>query len=87
MVLMTGSKKARNQASIINRPSCGGPKKAGLATYIGLAQARSTRFFCLSKFNNCYPTGQPCPPAWARMNLFPQAAGGVGKMSVLASRG
>ncbi len=35
MVLMNGSKSARNQASIVNRPTCGGPKKAGLAPTVG----------------------------------------------------
>lgn len=32
---MSGSRNARNQASIVNRPSCGGPKKAGLAPRVG----------------------------------------------------
>jgi hypothetical protein len=32
---MSGSKMSRNAASIINRPSCGGPKKAGIAPRIG----------------------------------------------------
>ena len=33
---MSGSKRARNQASLINRTNvCGGPKKAGLAPSIG----------------------------------------------------
>lgn len=35
MVYMSGSKNARNQASIINRPTCGGPKKAGTAPRVG----------------------------------------------------
>lgn len=35
MVYMSGSKAARNQASLINRPTCGGPKKAGLTPTIG----------------------------------------------------
>jgi len=35
MVYMSGSRSARNQASIVNRPSCGGPKKAGLAPRVG----------------------------------------------------
>ena len=36
MVLMNGSKAARNQASIVNRTNvCGGPKKGGLAPSIG----------------------------------------------------
>ena len=35
MVYMSGSRNARNQASIVNRPTCGGPKKAGLAPRVG----------------------------------------------------
>ena len=35
MVYMSGSKNARNAASIINRPSCGGSKKSGLAPSVG----------------------------------------------------
>jgi hypothetical protein len=32
---MSGSRNARNQASITNRPTCGGPKKAGTAPRVG----------------------------------------------------
>lgn len=36
MVLMSGSRNARNQASIVNRPTCGGgSKKSGLAPSVG----------------------------------------------------
>ena len=35
MVYMSGSRNARNQASITNRPTCGGPAKAGLAPTVG----------------------------------------------------
>ena len=35
MVLSNSAKMARNTASIINRPTCGGPKKAGLAPRVG----------------------------------------------------
>lgn len=35
MVYMSGSKASRNQASIVNRPTCGGPKKAGTAPRVG----------------------------------------------------
>ena len=35
MVLMNAAKSARNQASIINRPTCGGVKKAGTAPPVG----------------------------------------------------
>jgi len=32
---MSGSRNARNQASITNRPTCGGNKKAGTAPRVG----------------------------------------------------
>jgi len=32
---MSGSKMARNAASIVNKPTCGGPKKAGTAPRVG----------------------------------------------------
>ena len=36
MVYMSGSRSARNQASIVNRTNvCGGPKKAGTAPRVG----------------------------------------------------
>jgi hypothetical protein len=35
MVLMNAGKAARNQASIINRPTCGGNKKAGTGPRVG----------------------------------------------------
>ena len=35
MVYMSGSRMARNQASIVNRPTCGGVKKGGLAPSVG----------------------------------------------------
>lgn len=35
MVYMSGSRNARNQASIVNRPTCGGPKKAGIVSRQG----------------------------------------------------
>ena len=35
MVLLNASKNARHSASIINRPTCGGDKKAGLSPSIG----------------------------------------------------
>jgi len=35
MVLMSAGKAARNQASIVNRPTCGGPKKAGTGPRVG----------------------------------------------------
>lgn len=35
MVLMNAGRNARNAASIVNRPTCGGPKKGGLAPTVG----------------------------------------------------
>ena len=35
MVLYSAGKMARNAASITNRPTCGGPKKGGLAPSVG----------------------------------------------------
>jgi hypothetical protein len=35
MVLMNAGKNARNAASIVNRPTCGGNKKAGTAPRVG----------------------------------------------------
>ena len=35
MVYMSGSKMSRNAASLTNRPTCGGPKKAGTAPRVG----------------------------------------------------
>ena len=62
MVLLNASKAARNAASLINRPSCGGPKKAGLAPTVGwflssnpnLIGATNTQFglSCIGNFSN-----------------------------------
>lgn len=62
MVLLNASKAARNAASLINRPSCGGPKKAGLAPTVGwflssnpnLIGAVNTQFglVCRGNFSN-----------------------------------
>lgn len=35
MVYMSGGKMARNAASIVNRPTCGGNSKAGTAPRVG----------------------------------------------------
>ena len=35
MVYLSGGKMARNAASIVNRPTCGGPKKSGTAPRVG----------------------------------------------------
>ena len=35
MVLLNAGRNARNAASIVNRPTCGGNKKGGLAPSVG----------------------------------------------------
>ena len=58
MVYMSGGKAARNQASIINRANCGGPKKAGLMGFIGgigtggISPGQSRRFCPSNSCNN-----------------------------------
>ena len=62
MVLLNASKAARNAASLINRPNCGGPKKAGLAPTVGwflssnpnLIGAVNTQFglACIGNYSN-----------------------------------
>jgi len=63
MVYMSGSRSARNQASIVNRTNvCGGNKKGGLAPSVGwflysnpnLIGATNTRYglVCTGNFTN-----------------------------------
>ncbi len=63
MVYMSGSRSARNQASIVNRTNiCGGNKKSGLAPTIGtfissnpnLIRATNTQYglVCVGNFSN-----------------------------------
>ena len=62
MVLLNASKAARNAASLINRPTCGGVKKAGLSPTVGwflssnpnLIGAVNTQFglTCIGNFSN-----------------------------------
>lgn len=40
MVLMTGSKMARYQGTLVNRENCGGNKKTGLARVVGIHSMR-----------------------------------------------
>ena len=44
MAYMSGSKMARNASSIINRPTCGGNKKVGLASTFGLNSANRAAY-------------------------------------------
>ena len=41
---MSGSRMARNTASIVNRPNCGGNKKAGLAPSVGWFMSSNPNF-------------------------------------------
>ena len=43
MVLMSAGRMSRNQASIVNRPTCGGPKKAGTAPRVGWFMSSNPR--------------------------------------------
>ena len=62
MVLSNASKMARNTASITNRPTCGGSKKAGLAPTVGayissnpnLIRGTNTQYglVCIGNYSN-----------------------------------
>lgn len=62
MVYMSGSRMSRNAASITNRPTCGGNKKAGLAPTVGafissnpnLIGATNTQYglVCIGNYSN-----------------------------------
>ena len=54
MAYMSGSKMARNTSSIINRPTCGGNKKVGLAPTIGVNSANLSAY---RRAPNAGPTG------------------------------
>jgi hypothetical protein len=62
MVYYSGGRMARNAASITNRPTCGGNKKAGLAPTVGafissnpnLIGATNTQYglVCIGNYSN-----------------------------------
>ena len=75
MVYMSGSRSARNQASIVNRTNtCGGVKKGGLAPSVGwflysnpnLIGATNTQFglVCKGNFTN------PSQSAWRAIRRY-----------------
>jgi len=75
MVYMSGSRAARNQASIVNRTNvCGGSKKGGLAPTVGvflssnpnLIGATNTQFglVCVGNFTN------PSQSAWRAIRRY-----------------
>jgi hypothetical protein len=65
MVLMSAGKAARNQASIVNRPTCGGMKKGGLPPTVGntYSMRPSLNLRCAPQLSFC-PKGEevPCFP-------------------------
>lgn len=71
---MNSSKAARNAASIVNRPTCGGNKKSGLAPSVGwylssnpnLIGATNTQYglICMGNFTN------PSQSAWRAIRRY-----------------
>jgi hypothetical protein len=62
---MSGGKSARNQASIVNRPTCGGDKKGGLAPTVGNTYSMRPQIYlrCAPQVSFCPTPGQlPCFP-------------------------
>jgi hypothetical protein len=77
MVLMNGSKRARQQDSIKNLPTCGGNKKSGLIRFVGMDSSIS-----LARFGVTTQTqpGLPCTGNLLYTTKRNQlCAGGVGK--------
>ena len=77
MVNMSGSKRARQQDSIKNKPTCGGNKKSGLVRFIGMDSSISlARFGIKSDSRPVY--GMNCPGNFS-IKRNQTCAGGVGK--------
>jgi len=57
MVLMNSAKAARNAASLVNRPNCGGVKKAGTAPSVGWFLSGDVNLRRVNKTNSpiCMP--------------------------------
>ena len=57
MVLMNSAKAARNAASLVNRPNCGGNKKAGTAPTVGFYLSSNVSFRRVNHSNSpiCMP--------------------------------
>ena len=87
MVLMSAGKAVRHQSSLVNRPTCGGNKKAGLMTYTNLRGAGIGKRFC-GRFSNCLPKDKTCPNKDSRFfSKTNPNSGGVGRTRVLTTRG
>ena len=82
---MSAGKRARNQASITNRPTCGGNKKAGILTYssVGNNQFISGGYWRKSMV---YPLYE-CPKAFREGGRNQLTSAMVGRVSVTANRG
>jgi hypothetical protein len=76
MVLYTAGKAARSVAKIVNRPTCGGNKKGGLAPSVGwfngmttlpANNATNTQFglVCVGNYSN--PSQQAARAVWRGM--------------------
>jgi len=76
MVLMSGSKRAREQDSLKNRPTCGGNKKSGLIRLIGMDSSISLARFGVTPATQ---PGLPCTGALYTTRRNQLCAGGVGK--------
>jgi len=77
MVNMSGSKRARQQDSIKNKPTCGGDKKSGLMRFTGMDSSISfSRFGIKSDTRPVY--GMNCPGNFS-VKRNQTCAGGVGK--------
>ena len=71
---MNAAKAARNQASLVNRPTCGGQKKCGLAPTVGLflssnpnlIGATNTQYglVCMGNYTN------PSQSAWRAIRRY-----------------
>ena len=71
---MNAAKAARNAASLINRPTCGGSKKSGLAPTVGwylssnpnLIGATNTQYglICMGNYSN------PSQSAWRAIRRY-----------------
>jgi len=76
MVLMSGSSRARQQDSLVNRPSCGGNKKSGLVRFVGMNSNISLGRFAITSETQ---PGLACTGAIYRCARNQTCAGGVGR--------
>ena len=70
---MSGTRRSRATPSITNRPTCGGPKKAGLAVTWGRNVALLSRSQCGIRRANLCPIQLKCCPAPGLYNSCPES--------------